>query len=317
MKLNFHFAKLCSVILVILFIDSCQDVNVDELDATIVDIDTVDSDSVDSLAIITVDSLAIRIDLIDSTLTAINKLISELQNDGKLNAEEALQFFDQIESLEQRLGATDADIDEIETETAELMGVVTELMENDTFQTISGRVEKGSFVKGSILFINELDSNLAQTGRSFNTLITDNLGSFELKVKNLKGKFCRVLADGFFYHEVLNRNSTSRIALTGLVKIDSGEIINVNILTHLEQPRVEHLLEQGIPYDSAKEQALTEVLNAFGITSPGISRSEKVTLIGPNEKNNILLALSTLIVGFRTESEITELKLKIKTCSLG
>ncbi|MEJ2105432.1 MAG: hypothetical protein P8X47_12800 [Ignavibacteriaceae bacterium] len=45
---------------------------------------------------------------------------------------------------------------------------------------ISGFVQKGPFISGSSISINELKSDLSQTGKTFNTQILDNKGSFEI-----------------------------------------------------------------------------------------------------------------------------------------
>ena len=169
---------------------------------------------------------------------------------------------------------------------------------------LNGAVFKGSFLRGSLLHFYELDSNLSQTGRSFNATIKDDYGNFNLRAQNLAGKLVRLVGDGFHWNEVLNENSSSRITLTALCKIDSNEIVNVNVLTHIERPRVEYLYNvKGLSFDSAKSKAVSEVLNAFGLENPGIKRSEKVNVVGFGDDSKILLALSTMIQGYRTESQ--------------
>ena len=173
---------------------------------------------------------------------------------------------------------------------------------------INGSVFKGSFIRGSLLNFYELETNLNQTGRSFNTTIDDDYGNFDIKAQNLAGKLIRVVGDGFYWNEVLNENSSSRITLTALCKIDSNETVNVNVLTQLERPRVEYLYSvKKLSFDSAKNQAVTEVLKAFGYTNTGIKRAEKVGVVGIGDNSKILLAISTLMQGFRTESEVTQI----------
>jgi hypothetical protein len=173
---------------------------------------------------------------------------------------------------------------------------------------INGSVFKGSFLRGSLLFLYELDTNLNQTGRSFNTTIDDDYGNFDLKAQNLSGKLVRVVGDGFYWNEVLNENSSTRISLTGICKIDSNETVNVNVLTHLERARVEYLYAiKKLSFDSAKSQAVKEVLKAFGFENTGIKRAEKVGVVGVGDDSKILLAISTLMQGFRTESEVTQI----------
>jgi hypothetical protein len=173
---------------------------------------------------------------------------------------------------------------------------------------INGSVFKGSFLRGSLLFLYELDTNLNQTGRSFNTTIDDDYGNFDLKAQNLSGKLVRVVGDGFYWNEVLNENSSTRISLTGICKIDSNETVNVNVLTHLERARVEYLYNiKKLSFDSAKSQAVKEVLKAFGFENTGIKRAEKVGIVGISDDSKILLAISTLMQGYRTESEVTQI----------
>ena len=173
---------------------------------------------------------------------------------------------------------------------------------------INGSVFKGSFLRGSLLFLYELDTNLNQTGRSFNTTIDDDYGNFDLKAQNLSGKLVRVVGDGFYWNEVLNENSSTRISLTGICKIDSNETVNVNVLTHLERARVEYLYNtKKLSFDSAKSQAVREVLKAFGFENTGIKRAEKVGVVGISDDSKILLAISTLMQGYRTESEVTQI----------
>jgi hypothetical protein len=172
---------------------------------------------------------------------------------------------------------------------------------------IKGTVFKGSFLRGSSLTFFELDKNLSQTGKSFYANINDDYGNFELSALTSNATLMRVVGEGYFWNEVLNENSGSTINLTGICKLDSNETVNVNVLTNLEKPRVEYLYTRGISFDSAKSQALREVLNAFGITNSSIKRAEKVSVVGTGDDAKILLAISTLIQGYRTESEVLQL----------
>lgn len=174
--------------------------------------------------------------------------------------------------------------------------------------TLIGKIEKGPFSKGSIISFYELNSNLSQTGKSYSTTINDNNGNYELKLSNGFGNLVRVQADGFYFNEVLNSLSTSRIVLTGISKIDSSETINVNVFTHLERRRVEYLMTQnGLSFDAAKKQAVTELLTVFGLSDPTITRSEKINLLGNNKQSDILLNASLLFQGYRTDAQLSEL----------
>ena len=188
------------------------------------------------------------------------------------------------------------------------IGILQVVKSTSAIIQIDGSVFKGSFIRGSLLNFYELDNSLNQTGRSFNATIKDDYGNFTLKAQNITGKLVRVVGDGFYWNEVLNENSSSRITLTALCKIDSNETVNVNVLTELERPRVEYLYNiKGLTFDSAKSQAVTEVLKAFGYTNTDIKRAEKVGVVGIGDESKILLAISTLMQGYRTESEVTQI----------
>lgn len=171
---------------------------------------------------------------------------------------------------------------------------------------ITGKIEKGPFSKGSIISFYELDSNLSQNGKSFSTTIDDNEGNYDLKASGIGGKMLRVQTDGFYFNEVLNNLSASRIILTGISKVDSSEKVNVNVLTHIERRRVQYLIsERGYAFDSAKRQAVSELLSIFNTKDSTIKRSEKISLF--NDNNDVLLNISILLQGYRTDAQLSEI----------
>lgn len=46
--------------------------------------------------------------------------------------------------------------------------------------SINGSVQKGQFIQGSVVTIQELNERLQPTGKSYQTQILDDMGSFEL-----------------------------------------------------------------------------------------------------------------------------------------
>ena len=129
---------------------------------------------------------------------------------------------------------------------------------------ISGAISKGSFLTGSTLTFYELNNSLSQTGKSYNTDITDDFGTFSLNVEELTQDFARVVGEGFYWNEVTNETTQEKLTLNAIAEVK--ENINVNILTHLEYQRVIELVKnQGKSFNDAKKQALTEVLSSLGI----------------------------------------------------
>lgn len=174
-------------------------------------------------------------------------------------------------------------------------------------KNISGFVQKGPFINGSSISINELKNDLSQTGKTFNTQILDNKGSFEINNIELISNYISLRADGFYFNEILGERSNSQITLYALSDISDKTTINVNILSHLEKARVEYLILQGIEFQEAKKQAQTDILKIFKLSPISIEPSELLNISKDGEGNAILLAISLILQGNRSEGELSEL----------
>jgi hypothetical protein len=172
---------------------------------------------------------------------------------------------------------------------------------------ISGYIQKGPFTSGTQVTLYDLNSDLSATGKSYNTQISNNAGSFEVNNVSLTSNFVSLLANGYYYNEVLGQLSQAPVSLTALADISSNTTINVNILTHLEKPRVEYLISQGMAFQAAKVQAQQEVLRIFNINISGLQPSELLNISQSSSGDAILLAVSCILQGYRTEAQLTEL----------
>ena len=143
--------------------------------------------------------------------------------------------------------------------------------------------------------VNELLSSLAPTGRNFNIQITDNRGSFQLSNITLVSPFVSLRADGFYYNEITGSQSVAQLTLYCLSDLTNKTTINVNLLSHLEKPRIEYLISQGITFNIAKKQAEAEVLNIFNIHKNNIPESELLDITQSGDNNAILLAVSLIL----------------------
>ena len=172
---------------------------------------------------------------------------------------------------------------------------------------VSGAISKGSFLTGSTLTFYELNNALSQTGKSYNTDITDDFGSFNLSVEELTEDYSRVVGEGFYWNEVTNETTEEKLSLNAISEIK--EDINVNILTHLEYQRVVELVKnQGKTFAEAKAQALTETLSSLGIeTTSNYGTSENYNFKDGDEASKILLVASVIIQAERTTAEVTSL----------
>ncbi len=140
--------------------------------------------------------------------------------------------------------------------------------ENVNIGSIKGLVEKGPFVSGSSVSIYELDNNLNATGRVFEAK-TDNEGAFSITTStSLVSKYVKLSVTGFYFNEYTGRLSDAPVSLDAISSIDNVDKanVNVNILTHLEMPRVINLVSSGKTFQEAKQQAQRELLNSFLIT---------------------------------------------------
>ncbi len=163
-------------------------------------------------------------------------------------------------------------------------------------KTISGVSQKGPFVEGASVTVQELEGKtLAQTGRSYEGKIKGDRGEFSVDVVNLESQFALLKANGFYLNEVTGKESESQVTLYAFTDLSNRSQVNVNLLTHLEHERSLYLLKNNdITVKKAKEQAENEILASFGIQGD-FGNSEDMNIFGTGDGNAALLAISTLM----------------------
>ncbi len=172
---------------------------------------------------------------------------------------------------------------------------------------ITGYVQKGPFNSGGSITVIDLQSQLAQTGKTYNSQILNDNGAFQLNNVPLSSSYLNIMANGFYFNEIVGQASTSQIDLYALSNITGKSEININLLTDIEIPRVEYLIKNGKSFNSAKIQAQKEILAIFNIVKNDSIPSESLDISQSGTDNGILLAVSCILQGFRTESELTDL----------
>jgi len=182
-----------------------------------------------------------------------------------------------------------------------------ELNEEYTIDMLTGIVQKGPYVNGTAITVSELNTNLNPTGKTFSTQIVDNKGSFEIAEVALSSKYVEIRADGFYFDEVKGEKSAAQLTLFGLSDVSDKSSINVNLMTQLEKGRVEYLIGQSLKFDEAKEQAQSDVMQAFGFSYNNMLSSELLDISDESETNAILLAISIILQGNRSVGDLTEL----------
>ena len=178
---------------------------------------------------------------------------------------------------------------------------------------ISGFAQKGPFLNGSSVILSELNESLTQTGSTFTSQIIDNTGAFEITGISLASNYAALRVDGYYFNEVCGEQSSSQITLNAISVISDDRNININVLTHLEKARVEYLMNNNsLTIDEAKSQAQSEVLAIFNI-SESVDSSENLDISSQTVGDAVLIAVSSILQGFRSESEYSELMANIIT----
>jgi len=174
-------------------------------------------------------------------------------------------------------------------------------------EAFNGYAQKGPFVNGSSITISELTASLDQTGKIYQTIIANNSGGFEQKNLELVSRYVELKSDGFYFNEISGQISVAPMTLYALADIEDINSVNVNVLTHLEKPRVEYLVKQErMSFAEAKKQAQQEVLAIFGF-EPQAMRSEELDLTVDAQ----LLAVSCILQGGLSTGDIMELMANI------
>jgi len=179
-------------------------------------------------------------------------------------------------------------------------------------EKISGFVQKGPFVSGTTVTMNELNSELVQTGKVFTSTIINDSGLFEVNNIELISSFVELTSSGFYFNEVSGMISSSQITLTTLSNIEDRNSINVNILTHLEKRRVEKLIKEGKSFSESKTQSRNELLSVFSLSLNNNSSFEEFDISKNTEEGGILLGISIILQGNRSVGQLTELLSQIQ-----
>ena len=175
-------------------------------------------------------------------------------------------------------------------------------------KSVSGVSQKGPFLNGSSVTLQELDGKtLAQTGKSFKGKISGDKGEFSVSSVTLASQYALLEANGYYKNEVTGNNSTGTLTLDALTDLSDRANVNINLLTHLEYERALYLArEKGYNVPAAKKQASAEVLAAFGIAGD-FGNSEDLSIFADGEGDAALLALSVMLQGDRSEAELSAL----------
>ncbi|MFA9392220.1 MAG: hypothetical protein ACERKD_20580 [Prolixibacteraceae bacterium] len=175
------------------------------------------------------------------------------------------------------------------------------------FYSISGFAQKGPFINGSNVVVYEFDNMYKQTGKSF-VSTTESTGGFELENIPLSSPYIGITADGFYFNENSGELSTERLSLKAIADISNETSLNVNILTHLEYERVRFLIaNEKYTINEAKQKAQQEILTIFNMDDSNLDNAEKLDIRNSREGDSKLLAISLILQGNNSTSELSKL----------
>ena len=194
-------------------------------------------------------------------------------------------------------------------------------LENDServaisLDSLVGYTQKGPFLKGSTVYLYELSDGrtLKQTNGNFTSNITRDDGRYKFNARDLVSQYAMIVVDGYYRNEVTGKTSDAPIRLKAITDMRKHNSVNVNILTHLEFERVYHLVTRGdkdgnkLTVKQAKRQAQKEILEQFHIKLDDSTDAEDMDVFGSSDADAALLAVSIMLQGDRTASELMAL----------
>src|SRR5260370_3221723 len=121
-------------------------------------------------------------------------------------------------------------------------------------KAIIGVVQKGPFVRGTTVSVQELDEGVSPTGRTFSVTTSRDLGGFDVPV-NLASRYVEVIATGYYYDELGNQLSASPLTLRSISDVQNDGEVHVNLLTSMSVSLLGALVAQGQPFLAAIAKA--------------------------------------------------------------
>ena len=188
--------------------------------------------------------------------------------------------------------------------------------ENDALTNkfiVNGFVQKGPFIQGSEVRIQELTPELMANGKSYFTETNDDFGSFTSNSEIPEG-YIDIATTGFYFNEIEGKLSNSFITLKGISYLNEEKKLNINILTTLAFDRIKYLITNDkLSFVEASKKAQKEVLKVFLVDLPDGSMVsfEEMDISASGVSNSILLAISSILQFNNSEAELSELVTKI------
>lgn len=160
--------------------------------------------------------------------------------------------------------------------------------------TLSGVAEFGPLKTGSTVKLSFLDDgSLDPTGKSVSATVTSDLGQYTLNYTGMPS-YGLMEASGSFMNLILG-DVTGSVKFNSMIRAIDGELANVNVMTHLEYPRILYLMkESAMSYADAQGKAESEVLRAFYMSNFA-APARNIWTLGAGDADGNLLAMTLLL----------------------
>ena len=183
-----------------------------------------------------------------------------------------------------------------------------------SLDSLAGYSQKGPFLKGSTVYLYELSDGrtLKQTNGNFTSIITRDDGRYKFTARDLVSQYAMIVVDGNYRNEVTGKSSEASIRLRAITDMRKRSDANINLLTHLEFDRVYYLVtREKKTVKQAKKQAQNEIFKAFHIEIDENADAEDLDVFGKTDADAALLAISVLLQGDGSETDLSVLLTEI------
>jgi hypothetical protein len=184
-----------------------------------------------------------------------------------------------------------------------------------TYNIESGAFQKGPFIAGTTVTIQELGEDLKPTGVTY-TAVTDDTGRFN--ASNIKSRFVEVFADGYYFDELNNAKSKAPVTLRAILDLTaSGTKPSINTLTTMQTERLREVKKSGKTFQQAEADSRNAVLSVFGLPANAVTRLDSINLTGTSAGDESLLRATVALLQVATnqsssvEAELTTLVAKL------
>lgn len=184
-----------------------------------------------------------------------------------------------------------------------------------TYNIESGAFQKGPFIAGTTVTIQELGEDLKPTGITY-TAVTDDTGRFN--ASNIKSRFVEVFADGYYFDELNNAKSKAPVTLRAILDLTaSGTKPSINTLTTMQTERLREVKKSGKTFQQAEADSRNAVLSVFGLPANAVARLDSINLTGTSAGDESLLRATVALLQVASnqsssiEAELTTLVAKL------